>query len=474
MIRLCRYLGIAAIVLALGWAALAAVRSAREETARRAPLRSGPEVEPPRPPSRPVSAGCSASRCHGAEIPADAEEQPKNAWRWSSTMWSMSDRHRQAYEVLKGPLSQAIGKHLGGPEPTENPRCLVCHSDPALSNLPAELSVVQARSEGIGCRACHGDPAKWFEAHLNWGPGDDREAVYRKYGMRWMNDFTSRATLCVGCHVGAPPAEGGILAKDVDHDLIAAGHPRLNFDFATYQRMMPPHWSEKDRTGKNPLPANPAVKAWSVGRLAEMKAALDLLEYRSDPAKAHPWPEFTEFNCYDCHHDLRDGGRGADGKGLEKGPDSAGRKRGRFGWYRAGELDLLAPSDSTTEFLSAMQTPSPDEEHVHQLVPDVLKTLKAPPDSPTELLKWIAADEAKFPRPNWDQASWMYQAMVAIEVDRRNQSKGKPDDLDAEFSRVRDKLLLNPPSDAKRWNSPHSFDPLAARKLLVDLSKRLR
>ncbi len=29
---------------------------------------------------------------------------------------------------------------------------------------------------------------------------------------------------------------------EVDHDLIAAGHPALRFEFATYFANLPPHW----------------------------------------------------------------------------------------------------------------------------------------------------------------------------------------------------------------------------------------
>ena len=466
MIRLCRYLGIAAIVLALGWAAYASMRSIQETAARREP-KSGPPEDLPRIAARPVSAGCSASRCHGAEIPSDADKRMDDAWRWSATVWSMSDAHGRAYEVLKGPLSISIGKNLGL-EPTTNARCLVCHSDPALSNLPADTSVVQARSEGVGCRACHGDPAKWFEAHLNWGPKDERKAEYAKVGMTWMNDLPSRAKVCVGCHVGKAP-DGDLLARDVDHDLIAAGHPRLNFDFGTYQRMMPPHWSEKDRATHGPKPANFAVEAWSVGRLTEMQAALDLLSYRSDAAKSHPWPEFSEFNCYDCHHELRTDGESR----HKKGPEAAGGRRGVFGWARAAELELLGAPQPTSEFLKAMETPFPDQPLVHRLVPPVQSSLKAPPSSPAAILKLLAAEEAKIPLPNWDQAGWAYQALVAIEVDRRRQDKGASGELDAEFAKLRDKLRLNAPNDSPWWNSPRSFDPAAARDLLIDVSKRL-
>jgi hypothetical protein len=469
MIRLSKCLGIAAIALALGWAALASVRSIQETATRSAPISSAAPKSAPRGASRLASAGCSASRCHGAEIPDDADKRPNDTWRWSSTVWNMSDVHRQAYDVLKDKRSKAICDLLDKDKeekdrkaPWETTRCLVCHSDPAISHLPPDPIVVQMRSDGVGCRACHGDPGKWLEAHLSWGPKDDRKTVYEKVGMTWMNDLPSRAQVCVGCHVGAPP-KGDMIARDVDHDLIAAGHPRLNFDFATYQRMMPPHWSEKKSK------ANFTVEAWSAGRLAEMVAALDLLSYRSDAAQSHPWPEFSEFNCYDCHHDLRDGDQSRE----VRGPKTPGEKPGRFNWYRAGELKLLGSGgESTADFLKAMQTPAPDQARVHELIPKVKDSLKPPPATPAELLKWIAAEEAVYPFPNWDQAGWAYQALVAIEIDRRNQ--GKSDALDPEFTRLRDKLRLSAPDVSPRWNSPQSYDPTASRELLMKLTEQLK
>jgi hypothetical protein len=460
MIHLCRFLGIGAIVAAIGWVGASYVESFAPRLVSHAPKEKVPE--PKQFPPRMVDVGCTASRCHGNPVPADADKRLDETWKWSATVWAMSDRHQFAFTDLKNDKSKAIGKLLGI-EPTESARCLVCHSDPALSNRPADPDVVQVRSQGIGCRACHGDPANWLEAHLNWGPTQDRKPEYEKHGMTWMNDLPSRAAMCVKCHVGTGK-EGDLVARDVDHDLIAAGHPRLNFDFATYLRAMPPHWSEKDRRTHKPVPVDFAVEAWSVGRVAGMKASLDLLEYRSDPKSGHPWPEFTEFNCWDCHHDLNVKGRRV---------DAAGGKRGVFGWYRAAELELL--TDKTpTDFLRAMQTPSPDKARVHSLVPGVKSSLKAPPDSPAALLEWLDKIEEKTKTPSWDEAAWVYNALGAVDVDCRLHGKNLTG-VDEQFTTLRNILRLDAAGPGEpRWNSPRSYDPEPARKLLLDLTDRLR
>jgi hypothetical protein len=94
--------------------------------------------------------------------------------------------------------------------------------------------------------------------------------------------------------------------------MIAAGHPRLNFDFAEYQRRLPKHWLEKERTEDGYKPRSPdfPVKEWLIGRAAHAEAAYALLADRAERAEKGdertPWPEFAEFNCAACHHDIPD------------------------------------------------------------------------------------------------------------------------------------------------------------------------
>src|SRR6476660_5000791 len=104
------------------------------------------------------------------------------------------------------------------------------------------------RSEGVGCEACHGNASSWYGPHTGdtWSAAN-RPALYQTHGMHKLYDVGERALVCAGCHVGAPADEkrGYPVPRDMNHDMIAAGHPRLNFDFADYQRRLPPHWQEK-------------------------------------------------------------------------------------------------------------------------------------------------------------------------------------------------------------------------------------
>ena len=105
--------------------------------------------------------------------------------------------------------------------------------------------------------------------------------------------------------------------RNVDHELIAAGHPDLVFDFETYTAMLPPHWrttpSDGGRTG---------LDRGAGGGPAE---SLKRLARRTQQRDASAWPEFAEFECFACHHDVNNiessyYRRGDDGRLQEGAP----------------------------------------------------------------------------------------------------------------------------------------------------------
>lgn len=120
--------------------------------------------------------------------------------------------------------------------------------------------------------------------------------------MEGMTDTASllgRAQTCVKCHVGAA-------GMDVDHDLLAAGHPRLYFEFSAFHAAMPRHWPDaKDRDpSKDPRGRiDFEARAWLIGQLVTTRAGLELLAARAED-KSKPWPEYAEHDCAACHHNL--------------------------------------------------------------------------------------------------------------------------------------------------------------------------
>ena len=99
--------------------------------------------------------------------------------------------------------------------------------------------------------------------------------------------------------------------------MIAAGHPPLWFEPATFLSHLPPHWKVRDHN----LVA--AAREWVVGQAVASAAAYRLLAARAEnPAEA--WPEFAEYACFGCH------------KSLDTRPVAAGPAPGRLrfgGWY---------------------------------------------------------------------------------------------------------------------------------------------
>jgi hypothetical protein len=181
-------------------------------------------------------------------------------------------------------------------------------------------------SDGVGCESCHGASDRYLGAHTTgaW-TAKSRGEKEDQWGLWNTKDLARRALICAGCHVGEHSSLG-LAVRDVNHDLIAAGHPRLNFELSAYLENTPSHWDEKDENAGQADPhgraANFPARAWSIGRLTTIKAALALLEKRVADAEALPeplaergsaaarsaarWPEFTEYGCFSCHHDLRD------------------------------------------------------------------------------------------------------------------------------------------------------------------------
>ncbi len=439
---------------------------------------AGPAVSAPAIPARgqpevgPGSVGCAALRCHGESIPADAEKKPDDAWNWAASVWRTQDSHSRAFRTLLGPESKAIVKRLGETTPAgQNPRCLGCHSDPLLAHLDASPAVADARSDGVGCESCHGNAAHWLAVHHTWPASEDLLPLYARHRMVWLNDLTDRAAVCAGCHVGAAAGADVRVRRDVNHDLIAAGHPRLNFEFATYLRAMPPHWQEKDRRRRGPLPPDFATRAWSAGQVAALRASLSLLADRlpapGKPDPERPWPEFSEFNCFDCHHDLNPAGRPT--------PASGGR-RGLIGWHRGAELRRLAGKAAlATDLLEEMNRRLPSAHRLRLIVPALGGVLKSPPTPPAGLLKWARPGKEELGGLNWDEAGWLYHALVAVELARRERAGQGAVEMDRRFAALAELLRLDRdggPAEG-RYHSPKRHDPAAIHAPLREVMDRL-
>ena len=238
--------------------------------------------------SRFVGAGsCSASACHNG-VSSHGTSGSEYA------TWITRDPHARAYEVLFSARSQAMQKNLQRRTAAhEDGRCLRCHVAPDDDFAKPPLAAPYFKTDGVSCESCHGPARDWINHHHLDAWQHKSTAEKQRLGMNDTRSLVGRARVCATCHVGAK-------GMDVDHDLIAAGHPRLHFEFSAFHAHMPRHWPDARDRAKPDFEA----RAWVAGQLATSLAALDLLAARSSNAGA--WPEFAEFDCAACHHNLQD------------------------------------------------------------------------------------------------------------------------------------------------------------------------
>jgi len=224
---------------------------------------------------------CAASNCHGSV-------QPKTVVRISQSeysIWAAQDKHARAYAVLSNPVSVRIGKILALPQPPDqSDKCLNCHALNVKSDLRAQT--FQSIDGGVSCESCHGPAVGWLGSHTlkNW-----THEQSLKQGMYDTRDLAKRSEKCLTCHLGTAD-------KEVDHTMIAAGHPDLTFQLASFSSSMPRHWK--------PAPdASPwlGVQELAVGQAVQLREALNRL---SRHASGPNWPEFAEYECFACHHSL--------------------------------------------------------------------------------------------------------------------------------------------------------------------------
>jgi hypothetical protein len=228
---------------------------------------------------------CAASACHGGIQPREATKVLQNEY----STWIVQDRHSRAYTVLTQPLARRMAAILKIGSPEKEQKCLVCH---ALAAPAAEMGRPFDPADGVSCESCHGPSSLWLGPHVE---STARHADMVKLGMVDNQNLVTRSERCLTCHLGTPGVE-------VDHEMLAAGHPDLTFELDSFISIEPPHWVEKAADQKQPI-ADPlyGVRIWSVGQVVQLRESmLRLARHVSGPV----WPEYTEMDCFTCHHSL--------------------------------------------------------------------------------------------------------------------------------------------------------------------------
>jgi hypothetical protein len=210
-------------------------------------------------------------------------------------------------------MASLLREPMHGKPAHESPLCLDCHA-PGPRETDSRGRNFD-RSFGVGCEACHGPAGDWLNPHTTaawqrrgWERGD---ADYKTgLGMSPMKDLAERVSNCVTCH-----AAGELLRSEVNHDLLAAGHPRLVFEFSSLHARLPKHWRER-ATAADPRPRDRDLypdwdtRAWLVGQFFSASEAMQRLTHHSFYSEAKtpsalPWPEFADLDCRSCHQPVR-------------------------------------------------------------------------------------------------------------------------------------------------------------------------
>ncbi|MDR3638645.1 MAG: multiheme c-type cytochrome [Isosphaeraceae bacterium] len=349
---------------------------------------------------------CSAVACHGSPTPSPPGQ---NVLKNEHTTWVTQDKHSSAFQVLFTERSATMAKALGIPAAHESARCLVCHTTPAPS-----VERTAWAGEGVSCESCHGPADAWLGPHTTAGwrqltPHTREE----RFGLIATKDIPRRAELCATCHVGEP-ARNGRPARDVNHDLIAAGHPALRFELSAYLALMPSHWVEKGPNAAGDFPA----RAWAVGQVASAKASLALL---SDRAGRGSWPELAEYSCFSCHRPID--GPGGSSTSPARSSTPWGTWNHTFGASVAGIDSLGTRADIKPELdllKRLMETASPDPKEVSDRARGIAdrcaEWLVATPAAPIDqrTLRALIVQVRGSPPGDWDGEAQRYLAAIAL------------------------------------------------------------
>jgi hypothetical protein len=247
---------------------------------------------------------CSAVACHGGIQPhMSTPGLQQGVLQNEYSTWVTEDQHAHAYTALTEPLGRQMSAILKIGPAEKAPRCLTCH---ALEVEEAHKARAFDVAEGVSCESCHGPASEWLGPHID--PNKDRPKLL-KAGLVDNRNLAVRTERCLSCHLGSARKD-----MQVDHEMIAAGHPDLTFELDSFTAKQPPHWVERD---KNPLFG---MRAWGVGQAVQLRESMLRVARR---AKTGPWPEFSEMDCITCHHSLT-------------GPESWRQKEGYDG-HRAGD-----------------------------------------------------------------------------------------------------------------------------------------
>ncbi len=220
---------------------------------------------------------CSSTSCHGGVQPRSTTTVLQNEY----STWAVQDKHPKAFLALSNDVGKRMGKILNI-TPEKDRRCLVCH---ALDIDASKKAATFDKLDGVSCENCHGPSSGWLGPHTTNGWNYQKSVGL---GMTDTRDLVKRSEGCLSCHLG--DAE-----RSVDHELIAAGHPDLYFEQASFEAVMPRHWTVP--TDKDPWIE---IRTMVTGQAVQLRENMRRISRNAGKF----WPEYAELDCFACHHNL--------------------------------------------------------------------------------------------------------------------------------------------------------------------------
>ena len=419
------------------------------------------------------SQSCASASCHG-------NPRRESVLGSAAHFYLDRDRHQLGGMTLREKRSNEIAARLKLPQPAwETRECLACHA-PGAMHATDRQDVATKVAEGVSCESCHGPARQWLGLHhtAEWKESElwpsDRKS---QTGFRETKPLLARINLCADCHVGNA-------GQSVTHDYIAAGHPRLVFEYSAHQTQMPVHWRRSDDRRRVPVanhapsPERSTYEAtnWLLGQLVNAEHELDILAAAADnPSRV--WPELAQYDCFACHHELA----------------SPNWRRARAAWnLKPGELPwgtwnfgLIAEMQShlpvggtekmavnQTELVAAMRSIPIDRTRVSGLIArlrpqlaDAARELSQNPLSVEDLTKikdGVLEVDQRMIEQGWDRSTQLFLAAVALEKGTTDAlgrgDRVDPARLDA-YLRLRDLLSFRDPNTGgpSQFESPRCF-----------------
>lgn len=404
---------------------------------------------------------CASTACHGSvhRDPRSVGAAATYIRRDEYVYWSDHDPHARSLRTLENDRSRQMFTELGikdaGGKIIDQRaynNCLNCHATAYTNPATAQVDY-----ESVSCEACHGPAEAWREIHYQrgWNP-----SLAARKGFADTKDLVARAQQCVQCHVGAAD-------REVNHDLIAAGHPALKFELAAYHDLLPKHWND---TAPRAATKNFEMQLWEAGQRETLDQSLELLAVRLiRQSPAHPdheeslrkspvtpvWPEFAEFDCYACHHGLVDASWYRPG---EKPPAALAAWNP---WYTAQVPAEALPELATLreQMQSSWRRPEPG------LMTSIVAARRAVAEH-----EFAGQERADMAAAQWDEAAQAYLRLAARFRARQDAAleSGRPWPDEARLQRmlleVRRNLAFKP-----HYDSPHATTAAERARILEQL-----